>query len=61
MTSITPSKGFSVEILTEVWLYHGRPRWIEVSLLWKTKYLNDYITIVKYVASKIATVKDKLV
>ena len=55
-TPITLSKDLSVEILTGVWLHHGKLCWIEVFLLWKTEYLDDCITAMRCVASKVAAV-----
>ena len=43
---ITTSGGFSIETLTGVQFYHGRLSWIEVSLSWKTEFLDYCITTI---------------
>jgi len=52
MAPITLSRGFSVEILIGVWLYHGRLNQIEVFLSWKIEYSDSYITVVKTCCKK---------
>ena len=42
-------------------LHHGRLSWIEVSLLWKMKYLEDCSTTIRCVVRKMATVEGRLV
>ena len=48
-TPITPSRGFSIETLTEV------------TLLWKTEYPEGCSTAIRHVARKVATVEGRLV
>jgi len=57
---IAPSGGFSIETLTGVWLHHGRPSHIGVSLLWKTEYPDNCITAMRHVVSKVATMEGGL-
>jgi len=59
ITSIAPSRDFNVEILTGVWLCHRRSSYIEVFLSWKTEYLDDGITTIRHVVSKMATVEGR--
>jgi len=61
MAPITPSGGFSVEILTEVWLCHGRPSQIGVFPLWKTEFPDGCITTIRCVVRKMAAIEDRLV
>jgi len=49
MESIGDAQGFSVETLTGV------------TLQWKTEYLDDCSTTIRYVARKVATVEGRLV
>ena len=50
---ITLSKGFSGETLIGVEeLCHRRPSWIGISLTWKTRYLDCYITITEICCEK---------
>jgi len=48
-TSITLSRGFSIEILTGV------------TPSWKTEYLDGYSTAIRHVARKMATIEGRLV
>ena len=48
-TSIIPSGGFSVKILTGI------------SPLWKTEYLEGCSTVIRHVARKVATIEGRLV
>jgi len=57
---ITPSGGFSVKTLTEVWLHHGRLSHIGVSLSWKMEYPDNCITAMRCVANKVAIMEGGL-
>jgi len=48
IVSITLYRGFSNEILIEVWLCHRKPSWIRVFPLWKMEYLDGCTTTVCY-------------